>query len=396
MEIGVVGKPNVGKSTFFSAATLAPAEIASYPFTTIEPNKGIAYVKTECPHVELETKCDPRNAPCENGTRLIPIELLDVAGLVPDAHEGRGLGNKFLDDLRQASALIHIVDASGSTDIEGNPCAVSDHDPIEDVEFLEIEVSHWIKKIISKDWEKIARMSQYEGKNLEKLLYDKMTGLGISEVQIKTALMDSKLSDQTVDWTDDELLTLARNLQIRGKPMILAANKSDIAPKENVEKLQDLESYITIPTSAEFELALRRAANADLVEYEIGSETFTIPDPAKLNEAQLQGMNHIKEVLPKLGTTGVQKCIEKAAFDLLDLIIVFPVEDENKYCDKDGNVLPDAYLVPKGSTAKDLAYKVHTDLGDNFIRAINARTKRVVGADYELENDDVITIVSRA
>jgi ribosome-binding ATPase YchF (GTP1/OBG family) len=178
--------------------------------------------------------------------------------------------------------------------------------------------------------------------------------------------------------------------------MILAANKSDIAPKENVEKLQDLESYITIPTSAEFELALRRAANADLVEYEIGSETFTIPDPSKLNEAQLQGMNHIKEVLPKLGTTGVQKCIEKAAFDLLDLIIVFPVEDENKYCDKDGNVLPDAYLVPKGSTAKDLAYKVHTDLGDNFIRAINARTKRVVGADYELENDDVITIVSRA
>jgi ribosome-binding ATPase YchF (GTP1/OBG family) len=396
MEIGVVGKPNVGKSTFFSAATLAPAEIASYPFTTIEPNKGIAYVKTECPHIELETKCDPRNAPCENGTRLIPIELLDVAGLVPDAHEGRGLGNKFLDDLRQASALIHIVDASGSTDIEGNPCAVSDHDPIEDVEFLEIEVSHWIKKIISKDWEKIARMSQYEGKDLVKLLYDKMTGLGISEVQIKEALMDSELSDQPVDWTDEELLTLARNLQIRGKPMILAANKSDIAPEENVERLQGLESYITIPTSAEFELALRRAANADLVEYEIGSESFTIPDPSKLNEAQLQGMNHIMEVLPKLGTTGVQKCIEKAAFDLLDLIIVFPVEDENKYCDKDGNVLPDAYLVPKGSTAKDLAYKVHTDLGDNFIRAINARTKRVVGADYELENDDVITIVSRA
>jgi ribosome-binding ATPase YchF (GTP1/OBG family) len=396
MEIGVVGKPNVGKSTFFSAATLAPAEIASYPFTTIEPNKGIAYVKTECPHVEFEVSCDPRNAPCENGTRLVPIELLDVAGLVPDAHEGRGLGNKFLDDLRQASALIHIVDASGSTDIEGNPCAVGDHDPIEDVEFLEVEVSHWIKNIISKDWDKIARMSQYEGKNLEMLLYDKMTGLGVSEVQIKEALMDSGLSDQPVDWTDEELLTLSRNLQIRGKPMILAANKSDIAPDENLEKLQSLDSYITIPTSAEFELALRRAANADLIDYEIGAEDFTIPDPTKLNEAQLKGMEHIQKVLPKLGTTGVQKCIEKAAFDLLDLIIVFPVEDENKYCDNDGNVLPDAYLVPKGSTAKDLAYKVHTDLGDNFIRAINARTKRVVGADYVLENDDVITIVARA
>jgi ribosome-binding ATPase YchF (GTP1/OBG family) len=396
MEIGVVGKPNVGKSTFFSAATLAPAEIASYPFTTIEPNKGIAYVKTECPHVEFETSCDPRNAPCENGTRLVPIELLDVAGLVPDAHEGKGLGYKFLDDLRQASALIHIVDASGSTDFEGNPCAVSEHDPVKDVEFLEIEVSHWIKNIISKDWMKIARQSQFEGMNLEKLLHEKMTGLGISEVQIKEALSHSDLSDKPVEWTDEDLLTLARSLQISGKPMILAANKSDIAPKENLDRLQSLDSYITIPTSAEFELALRRAANAGLVEYEIGSDSFSIPDPSKLNEAQLKGMKHIEEVLPSMGSTGVQKCIEKAAFELLDLIIVFPVEDENKYCDHDGNVLPDAYLVPRGSTAKDLAYKVHTDLGDNFIRAINAKTNRVVGADYVLESDDVITIVARA
>lgn len=386
----------MGKSTFFSAATLAPAEIASYPFTTIEPNKGIAYVKTQCPHVELGTSCDPRNAPCENGTRLVPIELLDVAGLVPDAHTGKGLGNKFLDDLRQASCLIHIVDASGSTDFEGNPCAVSEHDPMEDVKFLEVEISHWIKNILSKDWIKIARMSQYEGKDLVKLLYDKMTGLGISEVNIKEALNDSKLPEGPVEWTDEQLLTLARNLHIRGKPMILAANKSDIAPKENMDKLRGLESYITIPTSAEFELALRRATKADLIEYEIGSDKFTIPDPSKLNEAQLAGMKHIEEVLPKIGTTGVQECIEKAAFDLLDLIIVFPVEDENKYTDNDGNVLPDAYLIPKGSTAKDLAYKVHTDLGDNFIRAINARTKRVIGADYELENNDVITIVARA
>ncbi len=396
MEIGVVGKPNVGKSTFFSAATLAPAEIASYPFTTIEPNKGVAYVKTDCPHVEFETKCDPRNAPCENGTRLVPIELLDVAGLVPDAHTGKGLGNKFLDDLRQASCLIHIVDASGSTDFEGNPCAVSEHDPVKDVEFLEVEVSHWIKNILAKDWTKIARQAQYEGKDLVKQLQDKMTGLGISEIQIKEALRDSSLSDKPADWSDDELLTLARNLQIKGKPMILAANKSDMAPPDNIGRLKALEDYITIPTSAEFELALRRAAKAGLVEYEIGSGKFTIPDPSKLNNAQMKGMKHIEDILPRIGTTGVQECIEKAAFDLLDLIIVFPVEDENKYCDHDGNVLPDAYLIPKGSTAKDLAYKVHTDLGDNFIRAINARTKRVVGADYQLENNDVITIIARA
>lgn len=396
MEIGVVGKPNVGKSTFFSAATLAPAEIASYPFTTIEPNRGVAYVKIECPHVELGASCDPRNAPCENGTRLVPIELLDVAGLVPDAHAGRGLGNKFLDDLRQASALIHIVDASGGTDFEGNPCAVGEHNPVEDVEFLEVEISYWFRNILAKDWQKIARQAQYEGKNLEKLLYDKLTGLGISEVKIKEALKESKLSDKPAEWSDDELLVLARNLRQKGKPIILAANKSDIAPRENVEKLQELPGYITIPTSAEFELALRRAAKADLVEYEIGSDNFTITDSSKLNKAQLKGLEHIKATLPDIGTTGIQRCIEKAAFDLLDLIIVFPVEDENKYTDHDGNVLPDAYLVPKGSTAKDLAYKVHTDLGDNFIRAIDARTKRVVGADYELEIGDVVTIVARA
>ena len=396
MEIGVVGKPNVGKSTFFSAATLAPAEIASYPFTTIEPNKGVAYVKTKCPHVELDTSCDPRNAPCDDGTRLVPIELLDVAGLVPDAHTGKGLGNKFLDDLRQASALIHIVDASGGTDFEGNPCEVGEHDPVKDVEFLEIEVSHWIKNLLAKDWQKIARSAQFDGKSLDKLLYDKFTGLGFSEVQIREALKDAGLSDKPVEWTDDELLGLAGTLQRRGKPMILAANKSDIAPKENIERLKGMSSYITIPTSAEFELALRRAMKAGLVDYEIGSGEFSITDPSKLSEAQLEGLKHIEETLATIGTTGVQKCIERAAFDLLDLIIVFPVEDENKYTDNDGNVLPDAYLVPKGSTAKDLAYKVHTDLGDNFIRAINARTKRVVGADYQLENDDVITIIARA
>ncbi|MFQ6060556.1 MAG: redox-regulated ATPase YchF [Thermoplasmata archaeon] len=396
MEIGVVGKPNVGKSTFFSAATLAPAEIASYPFTTIEPNRGVAYVKIECPHSELGTLCNPRNAPCENGTRLVPIELLDVAGLVPDAHAGKGLGNKFLDDLRQASALIHIVDASGGTDFEGNPCEIGKHDPVEDVRFLEIEVSHWIKNLLEKDWQKIARQSQYEGKSLEKLLHSKFTGLGFSELQIREALKDSELPEKPVEWTEEELLNLADNLRRRGKPMILAANKSDIAPKENIKRLQKMESYITIPTSAEFELALRRAAKAGFVDYSIGSNRFSIIDPSKLNEAQLKGLKHIEEILPKIGTTGVQRCIEKAAFELLNLIIVFPVEDENKYTDHDGNVLPDAYLVPRGSTARDLAYKVHTDLGENFIRAINARTKRVIGADHQLENGDVVTIIARA
>jgi ribosome-binding ATPase YchF (GTP1/OBG family) len=111
--LGVVGKPNTGKSTFFSAATLATAEIANYPFTTIKPNRGVdahSCVK------DFEVKDNPRNSLCLDGVMIVQVELIDIAGIVPGAWEGRGLGNQFLDEIRRADALIHIVDASGGTD----------------------------------------------------------------------------------------------------------------------------------------------------------------------------------------------------------------------------------------------------------------------------------------
>src|SRR3990170_1943233 len=188
MELGIVGKPNVGKSTFFAAATLAPAQIANYPFTTVEANRGIAYIRKRCPHLDLGRPCAPNNAPCQDGTRLIPVELLDVAGLVPRAHEGRGLGNQFLDDLRQASAFVHVVDASGGTDFEGNPVPTGSHDPLEDVRFLEDELAHWIAGILSRHWEKEARRADLEAVPPEKVLHDRLTGLGFTETQIHHAL----------------------------------------------------------------------------------------------------------------------------------------------------------------------------------------------------------------
>lgn len=386
----------MGKSTFFSAATLAKAEIASYPFTTIEANRGVMYVRAKCPHVEFETQCNPRNSHCENGTRLVPVEAIDVAGLVPDAHKGKGLGNKFLDDLRQASALIHIVDASGATDSEGNPCEVGEHDPMEDVEFLEREVNYWIKAILFKDWHKLSKQIEMDGAKVERVLAEKLTGLGITEGMVYAALRDADLGEKTTQWSEEDLLNLSHHIRRHSKPMIIAANKCEIAPEENLKNLDALKDYIVIPTCAEVELALRRATKAGLIDYLPGSKNFKLKDDKEIPDEQKNALKKIEHILDKIGETGIQRCIEEAVFNLLDLIVVYPVEDESKLTDKDGRVLPDAYLMKRGATAIDLAFKVHTDLGENFIRAIDARTKRVVGHDYELKDGDVIKIVANA
>jgi hypothetical protein len=392
VEVGLVGKPNVGKSTFFSAATLAPAQIADYPFTTIEANRGVAYVRIRCPHLDLGKPCKPNHGACEGGVRLVPVEMLDVAGLVPKAHEGRGLGNKFLDDLRQASALIHVVDASGRTDFEGNP-AKEGHDPVEDVRFLEEELAYWIAGILARDWEKSMRRAGLQGTPVETIVQERLAGLGLTEPQIALALKDAGIPPVAASL--DELVPLARAIRKRGKPMLLAANKADLAALETLERLKALPGYLVVATAAEFELALRRAAKAGLLDYVPGASTFTVRDPAKLTDAQRKALDKVRAFLEKFGSTGVQPCVEQTVFRLLDRIIVFPVEDETHWTDKKGNVLPDALLVPRGSTAKDLAFRVHTDLGKHFIRAIDGRTKMVVGQDHALKDGDVVKIVAK-
>ncbi len=393
MEVGLVGKPNVGKSTFFSAATLAPAQIADYPFTTIEPNRGVAFVRVRCPHVDLGKPCRPNHGGCEDGTRLVPVEMLDVAGLVPKAHEGRGLGNQFLDDLRQAAALIHIVDASGRTDFEGNPAKAGTHDPVEDVTFLESELAYWIAGILARDWEKNMRRASLAGTPLEHVVHERLAGLGLTEVQVGLAVKDAGMPPLAAKL--EELLPLASALRRRGKPMILAANKADAASPENLKRLGGVPGYEAVPTSAGFELALRRGAKAGLVDYVPGASSFSVREGAELTEAQRRGLDKAREFMEAFGSTGVQKCVEQTVFHLLDRIVVFPVEDETHWTDKKGNVLPDALLVPRGSTAKDLAFRVHTDLGNHFIRAIDGRTKMVVGQDHALKDGDVVKIVAK-
>ena len=267
--IGIVGKPNVGKSTFFSAATLAPAEIANYPFTTIRPNRGVGYVRTPCVHTEFNVQDNPGNSLCKNGIRLIPVELIDCAGLVPGAWKGRGLGNQFLDEIRKADALIHIVDAAGATDIEGQQCKPGTHNPLEDIRFLEVEIAMWIARILKRDWVRMARTIESGGKErLVNQLEDKLTGLSIKREHILEAIRRTELNpEKPSSWSEEDITKFADGLRRAAKPMLIAANKIDLpAAEPNLERLRQQDYYV-VPCSAEAELAVRRAAEKNWIDY---------------------------------------------------------------------------------------------------------------------------------
>jgi ribosome-binding ATPase len=394
--LGVIGKPNTGKSTFFSAATLAAAEIANYPFTTIKPNRGVGYVRTPCVHTEFKVQDNPNNSLCLDGVRLVPVEIIDIAGLVPGAWEGRGLGNQFLDEIRRADALVHIVDASGGTDCEGRSCKPGEHDPLEDVQFLEKEITMWIASILKKDWQKIARTAETEKKGILVPLEERLTGLGIKRSSIFDAIRKTELNaDKPASWSDEDFLRFVDNLRRISKPMLIVANKIDLpTAEENVKRLKELD-YTVIPASAEAELGLRRAAEKKLIEYRPGDADFKISQPEKLSPNQIKALEAIREkILVKNGSTGVQEAINTAYFKLLNMITVYPVEDVEHLANHNGKVLPDAYLIPKGTTAHQFAYIIHTELGESFLYAVDARNRTRIGEDAVLKDKDVISIVS--
>ena len=394
MQIGVVGKPSSGKSTFFGAATMVDVAIANYPFTTIEPNKGTGFVRVDCIDKEFDVQCNPRHGFCKNGTRFVPVELVDVAGLVPGAHLGKGKGNAFLDDLRQADVLIHVVDASGSTNEKGEPVEAGSHDPIKDIEFLEKEIDLWFFGIIEKNWAKISR-TPVAGKNaLVSLLAQTLSGIVGSEKNVELALKKIGLIEKKlVDWTNEEKMAFATALREISKPIVIAANKMDISSaKENFERMQKKFPDKTIIACSGFaELALKKAAKEGFVEYEAGAKEFK--KLKELNEKQEKLLGMIDEkVLSKFESTGVQDVLDKTVFDALSYIAVFPAGSK-KLVDSEGNVLPDCILMPKESTALDFAFKLHTDMGKGFIRAIDVKKKMMVGKDHPLQNRDAIEIV---
>ncbi|MEK6817517.1 MAG: redox-regulated ATPase YchF [Nanoarchaeota archaeon] len=404
MLLGLVGKPSCGKSTFFKAATLAEVEIASYPFTTIKPNHGIGYVKVECIDKEFNVQCNPNKGFCINHQRFVSVELMDVAGLVPGASEGKGLGNEFLDDLREADAFIQIVDASGKTDILGKQ--TEGHNPCDDVKFLEEELDVWFYNILIKVWKGFARKAELENTKFSEAVAKQFSGLKVKEEQVKKVLLKLNLPEKPSTWNDKQLKNFASELRKTSKPMIIVANKCDDEDAiKNINNLKEkFKEHLIIPCSADSELALRQATKSGLIEYVPGEKDFKILTPKgvpskegkELNHKQLEALDKIKKnVLEKFEYgTGVQQVLNTAIFDLLKYLAIFP-GSPNKLKDSKGRILPDCFLLPSGSTALDFAFHLHTDFGKNFIKAIDARTKMAVGREHILKHRDILEIISR-
>jgi hypothetical protein len=374
----VIGKPNSGKSTFFASATLADVEIASYPFTTIKPNVGIGYVRGDCPCSSLDERCGR----CSNGTRMVPVRMVDVAGLVPGAHKGKGLGNEFLSEAMQLDGLLHIVDLSGRSDEEGREAL--HHDPLKDVAFIKEELVEWIMGLMQKDWGKILK-----GQDPIEKISERLSGIRIDEAQVKKAILDLGYDEKRPDSWD--LREMASKFLKLSKPILVLANKCDLVDRKVFEEFNS-EVKESVPTSAMCELALRRGWASGYLDYSPGDSSFRIIK--EITAKQRAGLEYIRSFLERWDTTGVQEAVERMVYGSLGMVAVYPVENENEFTDKDGNVLPDVYLVKRGTTARELAYRVHTELGEKFIRAIDCRSGRAIGADHELSDGDVIKIAA--
>jgi hypothetical protein len=389
LKLGLIGKPNVGKSTLFSALTFSPAEIANYPFTTTKPNVGIGYIVATCPHTELGKQCTPREGKCLDGRRFVPLEIIDVPGLIPGASEGKGMGNEFLDYIREADVILHIFDSSGKVDSEGNPS--SDTLPQwDDIISIEEEMVAWLSSRIFRDWEKFSRKADSTGERLDRSLHEKLASYGISDQQTSALVTSIELPRKLSSWKLEDVNLLVREIFRTVKPIFRIGNRSDISSKEILESLRNRDSQISF-VSGGYELLMEKAEKNGIIEFASDRAEITSRATASQRKALEEMLNLYRNGFTELS----RDVLGRIVFESLGYSVVYPVSDDSSWSDSKGNVLPDAILVPKGTTALELAFKVHTDIGQGFIRAIDCRKKMAIRKDHTLSMGDVVRIVAK-
>jgi hypothetical protein len=397
IKIGLIGKTNTGKTTFFNSATLSSEEISSYPFTTKSPVSGVAHAISLCVHPEFKIQDNPNNSKCLDGWRYIPIELIDLPGLIKDAWKGKGLGNQFLSIAAQSDALLHVVDASGGIDSSGKITEVGTGDPVSDFADIEEELVMWYHKILEGNRDKISKLIE-TGTDIVDAITDLYRGIGVNKIHVKDTLLKTDLEEKNFndfDMIDSKKFT--SHLRKISKPTLIVANKVDVeGADKNFDRLRErYNDSIVIPVSGDSELSLRRAEQKGLIKYSPGSEQFEIIQSDELNEKQINALNFIKKgIMGEYMRTGVQFAINVAVFKLLKMNSIYPVADEKNLSDKKGRVLPDLILLKDGATITDLAKEIHSDLTKGLLYGKDLRYKLRLPVDYQLRDRDVVSLVS--
>ncbi|KAH8170647.1 50S ribosome-binding GTPase domain-containing protein [Sarocladium implicatum] len=376
--VGLVGKPSAGKSTTLNSLTDASSKVGNFPFTTIDPQRAIGYLQIECACArhKVSDRCKPNYGACVDGRRSVPIELLDVAGLVPGAHQGKGLGNKFLDDLRHADALIHVVDASGTVDAEGKE--TRGYDPSVDIAWLRSEIVAWILGNLMNKWGSIKRRHIAVKANAVETLANQFSGYGANQVVVQRTLDRSGIKESLEHWSDETVQHLVEAFVDEKFPTVIALNKIDHPDSDkNIAKIAKMQDPNTIVLcSAISEIFLRKMAKQGYIKYVEGSEFVDTredlieqgdPDGGGLKELDEKNRTRIENlkdmVLYRHGSTGVVQVLAKAA-ELLGLVPVFPVRNVSTFtsgASESKIVFRDCVLVKKGSTVGDVARKVMGD-----------------------------------
>jgi len=399
IKIGLIGKTNTGKTTFFNSATLSSEEISSYPFTTKSPVSGVAHAITLCVHPEFQIQDNPNNSKCLDGWRYIPIELIDLPGLIKDAWKGKGLGNQFLSIAAQSDVLLHVVDASGGVDSTGRITEVGSGDPISDFADIEEELIMWYHKILEGNRDKVSKLIK-TGTDVSDAITDLYRGIGVTKIHVKETFHATNLEEKEFDDFDMvDSKKFASHLRKISKPTLIVANKVDVeGADKNFARLRErYNDSIVIPVSGDSEFVLRRAEQKGLIKYSPGSETFEIIKSDELNEKQINALNFIKKgIMGEYMRTGVQFAINVAVFKLLKMNSIYPVADEKNLADKKGRVLPDLILLKDGATINDLAKEIHSDLTKGLLYGKDLRYNLRLPVDYQLRDRDVVSLVSAA